>query len=1072
MIKRLYSLFLICVCISTNAQKLHFDNFTTKNGLLSDEVYNLHQDNNGYIWLFTNYGSMKYNGKSFELVLKNLPLTESVIYCIYENQIGQKWVVNSNAKIYEVINDSAFIIKNIEATSTSLKKDGRVIYQIYLDDSLNIYAATKNDTYKFLKKDNYRPVNLSHQMQQKTPEFYVLEFKRAIISSWNMCEHNKIKFNLNDSALNTHLFYNFKLKEKLTINHTIGRYMPKYIKRFNGAIYITCYSKIIKLQGNQVVKEIPLNNYILNFTKDKNNHLWVACYNNGLFELDENDSIINHYFAKKTVNSVLIDSNNGLWISTEGSGIFYCKNLKEFHYDNTEALSVPIAYIKKIDDKLFVANKNGIVFLEAKESFTKIHNEEALLDNEPFDITKYNTDYVLDFRHNLKLLKIHGSTFELSNFCSPFSSRNIISLGGNTLLCARSNKVVMLSQNKIVKEIPIDFRTFYCAHRDGIIYIATEKGIYIIKNNAPVIPNYLLPSRDAVVIKIIKDNLNNLWFCTRGSGLFKLTVSNQLKQYTIANNLPSNFVNDVSFNNDNSILLSTNKGLFLSESANPQITKWTELYAEEVKSAVPYNDNVYLATKNGLIKMTSQHKKEVGSIYFNVASIAVNEIKTNQQQLQTLTYNQNNITFNVDVISYSNSIPNVLYTLSGAKTEQGISSTQQFILKNLAPGSYTLTMALVTKEYQVKPFIIPFTIVPPFWQTWWARVIVALIIIGLIWYYIKFRERKVVSEKQKLEKIVVERTTEAVNQKNEAEKQKVIADQQKNIVEKKHKEITDSINYAERIQRSFLASKILLDQNLANYFIIFKPKDIVSGDFYWADTLPNGNFILATADSTGHGVPGAIMSILNITSLEKAVEHLTNPAELLNHTRQTIINRLKRDGSEEGGKDGMDCSIIVFDFISPAKDAIHRAGDVVATIQIAVAHNPVWIIRLMSDESIVMSSINDTNHSSLNSNHYTIIEIKPDKMPVGKHDKDQEPFTLHTIDVKKGDIIYTLTDGFSDQFGGSKGKKYMSNNLKELLMVNAHLPMNEQKTIIENAFNAWIGNYDQVDDVTLIGIKI
>ncbi|MDP2388358.1 MAG: tetratricopeptide repeat protein [Bacteroidota bacterium] len=266
--------------------------------------------------------------------------------------------------------------------------------------------------------------------------------------------------------------------------------------------------------------------------------------------------------------------------------------------------------------------------------------------------------------------------------------------------------------------------------------------------------------------------------------------------------------------------------------------------------------------------------------------------------------------------------------------------------------------------------------------------------------------------------------------------QKELVERQKHIVEEKHKEITDSINYAERIQRSFLATKELLDENLKNYFILFKPKDVVSGDFYWAEMLSNGNFILATADSTGHGVPGAIMSLLNITSLEKAIEHYTDPAEILGHTRQTIIKRLKRDGSAEGGKDGMDCSLMTFDFQNKK-------------LQIAVAHNPVWIVRE-----------ND------------FIEIKADKMPVGKHDRDKEPFTSHTIDLISGDVIYTLTDGFPDQFGGPKGKKFMSKNLKELLAKNSVLPMHEQKELLEKIFRDWVANIEQVDDVTLIGIRV
>ncbi len=319
------------------------------------------------------------------------------------------------------------------------------------------------------------------------------------------------------------------------------------------------------------------------------------------------------------------------------------------------------------------------------------------------------------------------------------------------------------------------------------------------------------------------------------------------------------------------------------------------------------------------------------------------------------------------------------------------------------------------------------------------------------------------------------------------QKQSKIIALQKKEVEEKHREITDSINYAERIQRSFLASKELLDRHLrkgympgnaglqgtenysekevgvgaSDYFILFKPKDVVSGDFYWAaevsgsgfkvpglqnhepETRNKELFYLATADSTGHGVPGAIMSLLNISSLEKAIEHYSNPAEILNATREKIIERLKKDGSEEGGKDGMDCSLLAFDFKNMKLFA-------------AAANNPVWLVRTGFDSA----------HSP------ELIEIKPDKMPVGKHDKQHVPFTLSVMDLQKGDVVYTLTDGFPDQFGGEKGKKFMIKNLRAQIIANAHLPMDEQKQLLETAFNHWVGNLEQIDDVTVIGIRV
>ncbi len=288
--------------------------------------------------------------------------------------------------------------------------------------------------------------------------------------------------------------------------------------------------------------------------------------------------------------------------------------------------------------------------------------------------------------------------------------------------------------------------------------------------------------------------------------------------------------------------------------------------------------------------------------------------------------------------------------------------------------------------------------------------------------------------------------------------------EQKHIIEEKHKEITDSINYAERIQRSFLATKELLDENLADYFVFFKPKDVVSGDFYWAasttstslsgqSSATNRKFAFCCADSTGHGVPGAIMSILNISSLEKAMETESEPHQILNATRKIIINRLKKDGSPEGGKDGMDCTLLLFNH---DKTMLHFSA----------ANNPVFIVRQTPPLSSPMERIGGV------ASNLKLIEFKADKMPVGKHDKDQESFTLQTVELQKGDCIYTLTDGFPDQFGGEKGKKYMIKNLKEYIRSMAHLPMNEQHQLLSTEFENWKGVNEQIDDVCIIGVRI
>ncbi|MBL7896717.1 MAG: SpoIIE family protein phosphatase [Bacteroidia bacterium] len=261
----------------------------------------------------------------------------------------------------------------------------------------------------------------------------------------------------------------------------------------------------------------------------------------------------------------------------------------------------------------------------------------------------------------------------------------------------------------------------------------------------------------------------------------------------------------------------------------------------------------------------------------------------------------------------------------------------------------------------------------------------------------------------------------------------------KNIqIEEQKKGILDSIHYAKRIQSTLLASTNLLNENLNDYFVWYKPKDIVSGDFYWATLLNDGRFILIGADSTGHGVPGAFMSLLNITFLNEAINErkISDPGEILCYVRSKLIKSLSEDGSEDGGKDGMDCTLCCFDFKTNSLDY-------------ATANNSFYLIR---NEKLIVSGV--------------------DKMPVGKSPKDTVDFKTKHLTIEKGDIIYIFTDGFADQFGGPKGKKYKYKQFEEKLLKINQYDLKIQKQILESEFEQWKGNLEQVDDVLIFGIKI
>jgi serine phosphatase RsbU (regulator of sigma subunit) len=288
--------------------------------------------------------------------------------------------------------------------------------------------------------------------------------------------------------------------------------------------------------------------------------------------------------------------------------------------------------------------------------------------------------------------------------------------------------------------------------------------------------------------------------------------------------------------------------------------------------------------------------------------------------------------------------------------------------------------------------------------------------------------------------IIYKRLRITREQKAIIEEQKITVTHAFDQLEEKNKEILDSITYAKRIQSAILPSKKLFSESLPNSFVLYKPKDIVAGDFYWLQTRENKdeNIILfAAADCTGHGVPGALVSVVCNNALNRSVREfgLADPGKILDRTREIVIHEFEK--SDENVKDGMDISLCALSIQS-------------LTLTWAGANNPLWILR---SETGVLE------------------EIRADKQPIGKF-ADAKPFTTHHISLSKGDTIYIFTDGYQDQFGGDKGKKFKASALRDLITETGKRPINEQHETIQSAFENWRGGLEQIDDVCIIGVKI
>lgn len=298
---------------------------------------------------------------------------------------------------------------------------------------------------------------------------------------------------------------------------------------------------------------------------------------------------------------------------------------------------------------------------------------------------------------------------------------------------------------------------------------------------------------------------------------------------------------------------------------------------------------------------------------------------------------------------------------------------------------------------------------------------------------------------RELEDKVKERTLEI-------EEQRDIVISQKNHIEKINTEITDSINYAKYIQSSILPKADQLESYLGEHFVLYKPKDIVSGDFYWISNIENKS-IIAAVDCTGHGVPGAFMSMLGIALLNEIInkEYITHPGVILRRLRKEVINSLQQKGERGEQKDGMDIALCTLDLEN-------------MKLQFAGANNPLYLIRKSNMDKVGVIRCELIGDDQL-------YEIKGDPMPIGISDR-MDNFTLHEIDVYKGDSFYLFTDGFPDQFGGPDGKKFGYKQFRELLLKNNSKTMPDQKISLEKLLNEWMGNNSQIDDILVIGFRI
>jgi serine phosphatase RsbU (regulator of sigma subunit) len=360
---------------------------------------------------------------------------------------------------------------------------------------------------------------------------------------------------------------------------------------------------------------------------------------------------------------------------------------------------------------------------------------------------------------------------------------------------------------------------------------------------------------------------------------------------------------------------------------------------------------------------------------------------------------------------------------------------------NLSFGKYTFKVkARTVTEIESKEAEYSFIILKPWYLTPLMIIlyIIATIlsVLGIIAAYTK----RLKNENIRLEGIVAERTAVVVKQKEELE---------------------SSIHYARRIQMALLPSESILTENIKNYFVLFKPRDIVSGDFYWMEKKGERLYIVA-ADCTGHGVPGAFMSLLGMSFLDEIIDKESAPRAdfILNQLRLHVTESLKQIGGEDEAKDGMDIALLVIDFNSKH-------------IEFSGAYNPCFRVKKLTENEAVKYEGDSTEMSdgTMSNGKYLLETIFASKMPIGISSKMNEDFVFYDWVLEKGISYYLFSDGYIDQFGGEHGRKFMKKNFKKLILEIQDYPMSKQKELLEENLRNWMGQTPQIDDILVMGIR-
>ncbi|MFK8045895.1 MAG: two-component regulator propeller domain-containing protein [Crocinitomicaceae bacterium] len=1105
-------LFLICfLSFFGLGQHYYFKTYSLQEGLSRSGVYHILQDNKGFLWIGTEGGGVsKFDGHQFTNFGTTEGLKSEHVRIIFEDSNGMLWFGTDNGL-------SFFEYGEVKTLTTVDGLSNNFVRSITQDHNGNLWVGTDQGISIIdpSEKEISSKLKVNFNLPHKKIRSLLADSNKVWIGTDNgLCKIQDGKLSVYTKA------------DGLTDNIILSLFIDK-----QSNLWIGTNNGLSRYENGNfkswTVENGLINNRIRTICEDSNGQMWFGTkkgisilHNNRFININGKNGLSN-----ERIRCIQKDSFGNIWIGTYFGGImrFNYRDFISFSTRDGLPSNQILSIAENKNKELIIGSFEGATILETIDS---TFQTQHMIGSVPELIGRsINTIY-----RETEQTTLYGTDTGLL-IVQPNKTTDINSISG---LLGESVKAIFkheqsyyigtelgINEIKFDKDFtnskirPIDKAaglagnvvSFIKADQLGRIWIGFIDGQISILHEGKLI-NPKLDKNINRFTSIEFDDFGKTWLGTSSAGLFYGTFNNQnqeirLNQFSIKQGLTSNSVFSLLIH-QNKLWIGHEKGLDVLMLKNDSVPKSTLTYGLENgflglqnnmnASYIDSKNNLWFGTVNGLFCLNKN--SEILSRNTSKSINYIQSVKINSQVIDwteseyckgiegifdlpvdlELPYDINTISF--DFVGINFVMPKKIkftWRLKGFENDFRPLVTQSNCdYTNLAPGRYTFQLKTTNENGQIIDDISEFSFIikKPFWQTWGFRVIAAIAIFGFLLWYLNYRTKKLRIKQRNLEETIAVRTQEIVLQNTELEKKNTEIEAQHDELSIKNKEITDSIVYSRRIQRSLLPSSEKMSSSFENHFVLYMPKDIISGDFYWtAEPVKSKNkkIYFAVADCTGHGVPGAMVSVICTRALNSSIlEHkLRKPKDILEKTNAIVLDAFTDKETGTIIKDGMDIALGLLEY-SPAKLA--------ATFSFSGAHNSAWIVMSADIDGPVVNGI--AIQPDIETESHKLYILAGIKQPVGDFDK-RVPFPQLSCELPKGTFIYLYTDGYADQFGGTTdqsiaagGKKFKYKPFKELILKNQNQSLQRQEEILAETFNTWRQGLEQVDDVCVMCIEV